>query len=90
MIQAQDYIRSLPIKPRIQFSTLYPAANPMALDLLGMFSFSFSCYPSPTRISIPIPSSPPSQIVKGGTNEILTRCSLFNRKIVMLRSCEED
>ncbi|KZT41979.1 kinase-like protein [Sistotremastrum suecicum HHB10207 ss-3] len=33
--RAQDYIRSLPIKPRILFQTLYPHANPLALDLLG-------------------------------------------------------
>jgi len=32
--QAQDYIRSLPIKPRISFSLLYPRANPLAIDLL--------------------------------------------------------
>ncbi|CAE6470932.1 unnamed protein product [Rhizoctonia solani] len=33
--RAQDYIRSLPIKPRIPFHTMYPSANPQALDLLG-------------------------------------------------------
>ena len=33
--RAQDYIRSLPIKPRIPFSTLYPSANPLAIDLLS-------------------------------------------------------
>ncbi|EJD46885.1 kinase-like protein [Auricularia subglabra TFB-10046 SS5] len=33
--RAQDYIRSLPIKPRIPFATLYPHANPLAIDLLG-------------------------------------------------------
>ncbi|THH04300.1 hypothetical protein EW145_g5624 [Phellinidium pouzarii] len=33
--RAQDYIRSLPIKPRIPFATLYPHANPLALDLLA-------------------------------------------------------
>lgn len=33
--RAQDYIRSLPIKPRIPFSTLYPQANPLAIDLLS-------------------------------------------------------
>ncbi|KAF8706762.1 protein kinase superfamily, partial [Rhizoctonia solani] len=33
--RAQDYIRSLPIKPRIPFHTMYPHANPQALDLLG-------------------------------------------------------
>jgi mitogen-activated protein kinase 7 len=32
--RAQDYIRSLPIKPRIHFQTLYPKAGPAALDLL--------------------------------------------------------
>ncbi|WRT68130.1 uncharacterized protein IL334_005105 [Kwoniella shivajii] len=32
--RAQDYIRSLPIKPRIRFDTLYPNAQPLALDLL--------------------------------------------------------
>ncbi|OCF31986.1 CMGC/MAPK protein kinase [Kwoniella heveanensis CBS 569] len=32
--RAQDYIRSLPIKPRVQFKTLYPTASPLALDLL--------------------------------------------------------
>ena len=33
--QAQEYIRSLPIKPRIPFANLYPQANPLALDLLS-------------------------------------------------------
>jgi len=33
--RAQDYIRSLPIKPRIPFSSLYPQANPHAIDLLS-------------------------------------------------------
>ncbi|ESK93358.1 cmgc mapk erk protein kinase [Moniliophthora roreri MCA 2997] len=33
--RAQDYIRSLPIKPRIPFSTLFPRANPLAIDLLS-------------------------------------------------------
>lgn len=32
--RAQDYIRSLPIKPRVKFKTLYPNAQPQALDLL--------------------------------------------------------
>lgn len=32
--RAQEYIRSLPFKPRIPFSQLYPSANPLALDLL--------------------------------------------------------
>jgi mitogen-activated protein kinase 7 len=29
-----SYIRSLPIKPRIKFKSLYPQATPLALDLL--------------------------------------------------------
>ena len=33
--QAQDYIRSLPIKPRVPFQQLFPQANPLALDLLS-------------------------------------------------------
>lgn len=33
--RAQDYIRSLPIKPRVPFNTLFPRASPLALDLLG-------------------------------------------------------
>ena len=33
--QAQDYIRSLPIKPRVPFATLFPRANPLAIDLLS-------------------------------------------------------
>jgi len=33
--RAQDYIRSLPIKPRVPFQQLYPHANPLAIDLLG-------------------------------------------------------
>ncbi|WFD25977.1 mitogen-activated protein kinase [Malassezia nana] len=32
--RAQQYIRSLPYKPRIPFEQLYPKANPLALDLL--------------------------------------------------------
>ncbi|GFZ46933.1 mitogen-activated protein kinase [Saitozyma sp. JCM 24511] len=32
--RAQDYIRSLPIKPRVPFKTLYPNASSLALDLL--------------------------------------------------------
>jgi len=32
--RAQDYIRSLPIRPRIPFQTIYPHANPNAIDLL--------------------------------------------------------
>ncbi|EMD37500.1 hypothetical protein CERSUDRAFT_83240 [Gelatoporia subvermispora B] len=31
---AQDYIRSLPNRPRVSFSMLFPNANPLALDLL--------------------------------------------------------
>lgn len=45
--RAQDYIRSLPIKPRIQFSTLYPTANPLALDLLS----KLLCFDPAKRIS---------------------------------------
>lgn len=45
--RAQDYIRSLPIKPRIQFSTLYPTANPLALDLLS----KLLCFDPARRIS---------------------------------------
>ncbi|KAI0058406.1 CMGC/MAPK/ERK protein kinase [Artomyces pyxidatus] len=33
--RAQDYIRSLPIKPRVPFQQLFPHANPLALDLLA-------------------------------------------------------
>jgi mitogen-activated protein kinase 7 len=33
--RAQEYIRSLPIKPRVPFSTLFPQANPLAIDLLS-------------------------------------------------------
>ncbi|CCM04386.1 uncharacterized protein FIBRA_06561 [Fibroporia radiculosa] len=33
--RAQDYIRSLPIKPRVPFQTLFPRANPLAIDLLS-------------------------------------------------------
>jgi len=33
--RAQDYIRSLPIKPKVPFATLFPQANPMAIDLLA-------------------------------------------------------
>ncbi|GAA5920520.1 hypothetical protein JCM1841_003462 [Sporobolomyces salmonicolor] len=32
--RAQDYIRSLPFKPGVPFSTLFPSANPLAIDLL--------------------------------------------------------
>lgn len=34
-LQAVEYIRSLPIKPRIPFERIYPKANPLALDLLS-------------------------------------------------------
>lgn len=37
--QAQDYIRSLPIKPRVPFATLYPHANPLALELLAQLLY---------------------------------------------------
>ncbi|KAI0090535.1 CMGC/MAPK/ERK protein kinase [Irpex rosettiformis] len=33
--RAQDYIRSLPIRPRVPFNTLFPRASHLALDLLG-------------------------------------------------------
>lgn len=33
--QAQDYIRSLPFSTGIPFLTLFPTANPLALDLLS-------------------------------------------------------
>ncbi|THH20827.1 hypothetical protein EW146_g577 [Bondarzewia mesenterica] len=33
--RAQDYIRSLPIKPRVPFQQLFPHANPLAIDLLS-------------------------------------------------------
>lgn len=45
--RAQDYIRSLPIKPRIPFSTLYPNANPLAIDLLSQML----CFDPAKRIS---------------------------------------
>jgi serine/threonine protein kinase len=45
--RAQDYIRSLPIKPRIPFATLYPHANPAALDLLA----KMLCFDPAKRIS---------------------------------------
>ncbi|GMK59706.1 hypothetical protein CspeluHIS016_0803120 [Cutaneotrichosporon spelunceum] len=32
--KAQDYIRQLPIQPRVKFQTLYPNASPAAIDLL--------------------------------------------------------
>jgi serine/threonine protein kinase len=45
--QAQDYIRSLPIKPRVPFSTLFPHANPLAIDLLSQLL----CFDPAKRIS---------------------------------------
>lgn len=33
--RAQDYIRSLPIKPRVSFQTLFPKAKSLAIDLLA-------------------------------------------------------
>jgi len=45
--RAQDYIRSLPIKPRIPFSTLYPNANPLAIELLSQLL----CFDPAKRIS---------------------------------------
>ncbi|KAJ6602158.1 kinase-like domain-containing protein [Mycena sp. CBHHK59/15] len=44
---AQDYIRSLPIKPRVPFSTLFPHANPLAIDLLSQML----CFDPAKRIS---------------------------------------
>jgi len=35
ILQAQDYIRSLPYKTGVPFQQLYPQANPLALDLLA-------------------------------------------------------
>lgn len=34
-LKAQDYIRSLPIRPRVPFTQMFPHANPLALDLLA-------------------------------------------------------
>ncbi|KNZ73974.1 Mitogen-activated protein kinase SLT2/MPK1 [Termitomyces sp. J132] len=45
--RAQDYIRSLPIKPRVPFSTLFPYANPLATDLLSQML----CFDPAKRIS---------------------------------------
>ncbi|KAG2159099.1 kinase-like domain-containing protein [Suillus bovinus] len=45
--RAQDYIRSLPIKPRVPFQTLYPHANPLAIDLLQQML----CFDPAKRIS---------------------------------------
>lgn len=47
VLQAQDYIRSLPIKPRVPFSTLFPHANPLAIDLLSQML----CFDPAKRIS---------------------------------------
>lgn len=33
-IRAQNYVRSLPIMPKVHYEQLYPDANPLALDLL--------------------------------------------------------
>jgi len=45
--RAQDYIRSLPIKAKIPLQTLYPQANPPALDLLA----KLLCFDPAKRIS---------------------------------------
>ncbi|KAJ7591385.1 kinase-like domain-containing protein [Mycena floridula] len=45
--RAQDYIRSLPIKPRVPFSTLFPHGNPLAIDLLSQML----CFDPAKRIS---------------------------------------
>ncbi|KAG6831763.1 hypothetical protein H0H92_007915 [Tricholoma furcatifolium] len=45
--RAQDYIRSLPIKPKVPFSTLFPYANPLATDLLS----KMLCFDPAKRIS---------------------------------------
>ncbi|KAF7966105.1 hypothetical protein HWV62_10210 [Athelia sp. TMB] len=45
--RAQDYIRSLPIKPKVPFSTLFPHANPHAIDLLS----HMLCFDPAKRIS---------------------------------------
>ncbi|KAG8816077.1 Mitogen-activated protein kinase, partial [Serendipita sp. 400] len=45
--RAQDYIRSLPIKPRIPFQQLYPQANPQAIDFLSRML----CFDPQQRIS---------------------------------------
>ncbi|KAL1746190.1 kinase-like domain-containing protein [Schizophyllum fasciatum] len=45
--RAQDYIRSLPIRPRVPFATLYPHANPLAIDLLS----KMLCFDPAKRIS---------------------------------------
>lgn len=39
--QARSYLQSLPFKPKIAFSKLYPSADPKALDLLDkMLTFN--------------------------------------------------
>ncbi|KAG6860408.1 hypothetical protein C0995_011479 [Termitomyces sp. Mi166 len=45
--RAQDYIRSLPYKPRIPFSTIFPDENPLAIDLLS----KMLCFDPAERIS---------------------------------------
>ncbi|KAJ9100129.1 hypothetical protein QFC20_005541 [Naganishia adeliensis] len=45
--RAQEYIRSLPIKPKQQWHQLYPKANPLALDLLS----KLLCFDPAKRIS---------------------------------------
>lgn len=40
-LQARSYLQSLPFKPKIAFSKLYPTADPKALDLLDkMLTFN--------------------------------------------------
>lgn len=34
-MQAQEYIKALPIKPPVKFSTMFPYANPLAIDVLS-------------------------------------------------------
>ncbi|KAL7422054.1 mitogen activated protein kinase 2 [Cryptotrichosporon argae] len=48
-VRAQEYIRSLPIKPRVRFKTLYPNATPLALDLLE----KLLCFDPAKRIGCP-------------------------------------
>ncbi|KAG6876978.1 hypothetical protein C0992_011161 [Termitomyces sp. T32_za158] len=45
--RAQEYIRSLPYKPKIQFSTVFPDATPLAIDLLSQML----CFDPSKRIS---------------------------------------
>lgn len=41
LFQARSYLQSLPFKPKIAFSKLYPTADPKALDLLDkMLTFN--------------------------------------------------